>query len=141
MQRCQCLCYAPLGSLRCKCLLRFFLCSVPLAPSLTRLPPPQFCADAMPRGAGLCLVFGLWDGGGEDMWAKSFCVPKMGLSCLALYSKFHFCAEEIFFSCVGGWFEQTRGKCNSSNEQTPCVCEKGMPLSFGDVFCFLCLWS
>ena len=53
--------------------------------------------------AGLCVVFGLLDGGlGLGMRPKKGCVLKMGLAFLALYSKFHFCWRN-FFPVLGGW--------------------------------------
>ena len=58
-------------------------------------------------GPGLCLVFGLGDRGGMGGGVrakKKLCVPKMGLSLLALCSnsKFHFSPEAIFL-VFGGW--------------------------------------
>ena len=40
------------------------------------------------------------------MRAKRVCVPKMGLSFLALYSKFHFSPEEHFFQFYSGWVQR-----------------------------------
>ena len=63
-------------------------------------PPPHT------HTRGLCLVFGLQDGGLVGMRAKKVCVPKIGLSVLALCSKFHFSAEANSSRSrwwVGGW--------------------------------------
>ena len=42
------------------------------------------------------------------MRAKNSCVPKLGLSFLALYSRFHFSQEGLFWG-LGGWMGPERG--------------------------------
>ena len=59
--------------------------------------------SSTPLGTGcmLCFMFGAQAGGG-GMRSKKVCVPKIGLSFLALCSKLHFSPEENLFG-VGGW--------------------------------------
>ena len=62
----------------------------------------NFPRDIIP----LCLVFGLRDGwregGGAYEGKRKFSVPKMGLSFLDLYSKFHFFLRTFFWFWVEG---------------------------------------
>ena len=62
----------------------------------------RVASDRVP-GAGMCFMFGLRDGSGYE-GKKRVCVPKMGLSFLALYPKFDFYSRKIFpgFGWVDG---------------------------------------
>ena len=58
-------------------------------------------AERVCRDQG-CIVFGLRDRGMGGYGGKKICVSKMGLSFLALYSKFHLSPGENF-SVLSGW--------------------------------------
>ena len=51
------------------------------------------------------------------MRANKGCVPKLGLSLLALYSKFHFSLEECFFGL--GWVGGLAGGGGSARSTPP----------------------
>ena len=74
-------------------------------------------------GARDCLARGTQGGGGWGVEGKKkVCVPKMGLSFLTLYSKFHFPVRKIFlvFGSGGGGLVRGGGRFRQITPLPPC---------------------
>ena len=63
---------------------------------MSGLGPGTFASQR--GGSGLCLVFGLRDGGGGGLGQKKVCVPEMGLTFFSIQK---FISEEVFFLVLG----------------------------------------
>ena len=112
----------------------FFLCPLPFRVSPNRMPPStaedtgKLYPNSVHSVPGSCLISSLRDGGGGAMGAKKVCVPKTGLSFLALQR--HSPPEENIFTWVGGWF----GLSGWVHQIIPPV-DKHIPILYPHILC------